>query len=148
YFKELMPQLHVIAAGSLMEFLLNDHHYSFPVGRVEFLYLRPFSFMEFLQACAPVVSDRLAKVKENKPLLPAEHAELLKWVRMYFFIGGMPAAVQAYRESHSFLDAQKVHHRILQAYQSDFGKYATHVQHKYLQMIFQQAPSLVGRVLK
>lgn len=148
YFKELLPQLHVIAAGSLMEFLLNDHRYSFPVGRVEFLYLRPLSFKEFLQALAPVVLERLESVSQSAPLSPVEHNELLKWTRKYMFIGGMPAAVQAYLESESLLESQKVHHRILQAYQSDFGKYATQTQHKYLQMIFQRAPALVGQVLK
>ncbi len=148
YFKELMPELHVIAAGSLIEFLLNDHRYSFPVGRVEFLYLRPLSFSEFLEACAPIVYGRLATLTQEEPLSATEHSELLKWVRQYFYVGGMPAAVQAYVETNSFIEAQKVHDRILQAYQSDFGKYATQVQHKYLQMIFQKTPSLIGQILK
>ena len=148
YFRELMPQLHLIAAGSLMEFLLNDERYSFPVGRVEFLYLRPLSFAEFLNAVAPIALERLNSLSLDSPLLPVEHSELLKWVRKYLFIGGMPAAVKAYITSNSFLEAQKVHQRILQAYESDFGKYASQVQHKYLQMIFQRAPILVGRILK
>ncbi len=113
YFKELMPELHVIAAGSLIEFLLNDHRYSFPAGRVEFLYLHPLSFSEFLEACAPIVYGRLASVTQEEPLSSTEHSELLKWVRQYFYVGGMPAAVQAYVETNSFIEAQKVHDRIL-----------------------------------
>lgn len=148
YFRELMPELHVIAAGSLMEFLLHDERYSFPVGRVEFLYLRPLSFVEYLTAAAPLVAERILSLSLSTPLLPIEHEELLKWVRSYLFVGGMPAAAQAYLSNASFLESQKVHHRILQAYESDFGKYATQAQHKYLQMVFQRTPPLVGQILK
>ena len=148
YFRELMPELHVIAAGSLMEFLLNDERYSFPVGRVEFLYLRPLSFEEFLRALAPMAAERVQSSTLRSPFLPMEHEELLKWVRKYLFIGGMPSAVQAYLSTQSLLESQKVQQRILQAYESDFGKYASQVQHKHLQMIFQRAPALISQILK
>lgn len=148
YFRELMPDLHVIAAGSLMEFLLHSERYSFPVGRVEFLYLRPFSFIEFLIAVAPLVAERLESITFDSPLLPVEHEELLKWVRRYLFIGGMPSAIATYLSSQSLLECQRVHQRILQAYESDFGKYASHAQHQYLQMVFQRAPLLVSKLLK
>lgn len=148
YFKELMPELHVIAAGSLMEFLLSDEKYSFPVGRVEFLYLRPLSFREFLEAAAPVVAKRLESFDLDQQPTALEHEELLKWVRRYFFIGGMPSAVEAELRSQSLLECQRIHQRILQAYESDFGKYARHTQHKYLEMIFQRAPARVGEILK
>ncbi len=148
YFKELVPELHVIAAGSLMEFLLNHEKYSFPVGRVEFLYLRPFSFLEFLQAVAPMVAERLRACATSEKILPLEHEELLKWVRQYLFVGGMPAAITAFLTANSLYESQIVHQRIIQSYQSDFGKYATHAQHRYLQMIFQKAPVIVGHVLK
>ncbi|MDB6081970.1 MAG: hypothetical protein JWO53_1242 [Chlamydiia bacterium] len=95
-----------------------------------------------------MIYERLESLSLKTPLSSVEHEEVLKWIRKYMFIGGMPAAVQAYLESGSLLESQKVHHRILQAYHSDFGKYASHGQHKYLQMIFQRAPSLVGQVLK
>lgn len=148
YFKEQMPQLHVIAAGSLLEFLLNDENYSFPVGRVEFLYLRPFSFLEYIEAAVPFISQQIKKYNlENIPS-EFEHKELLKWVRRYMFLGGMPAAIQENLKTTSLFESQRVHYRILQAYESDFGKYAKHTQHKYLQLIFQKAPSLVGQILK
>lgn len=148
YFKELMPHLHVIAAGSLMEFLLHDERYSFPVGRVEFYYLRPFSFTEFLFTLAKISYERLESVTIDQPLLPMEHEEMLKWIRRYFFIGGMPSVISNYLAKESFLDCQKVHERILQAYSSDFGKYALEVQHKYLYSLFQKAPALVGKIVK
>ena len=148
YFWELLPQLHVIAAGSLMEFLLNDHRYSFPVGRVEFAYLRPLSFQEYLDAAAPFLARRLESFSLESPPLPAEHIELLKWVRRYLFVGGMPAAVAAELARDSLLEAQRIHHLILQAYQNDFGKYASQTRHHYLQLAYQKIPALVGQQLK
>lgn len=148
YFKEQMPELHVIAAGSLLEFLLNDENFSFPVGRVEFLYLHPLSFMEYMEEAAPFLAQRLKDYHLGNVPSDLEHQELLKWVRRYMFIGGMPAAVKASINETSLLEAQRIHYRILQAYESDFGKYAKHNQHKYLQMIFQKAPALIGQILK
>jgi predicted AAA+ superfamily ATPase len=148
YFKEKMPKLHVIAAGSLLEFILNHESFGFPVGRIDFLYLHPLSFQEYLEAASPFVLQRINEYSLTKIPTPFEHEELLKWVRRYFFIGGMPAAVKASLESESLLEPQRVHYRILQAYESDFGKYARHTQQKYLQMIFQKAPVLVSQILK
>lgn len=148
YFKEQMPELHVIAAGSLLEFLLKEEDFSFPVGRVEFLYLRPLSFVEFLQEAAPFIAERLSKFHLNGPPSELEHKELLKWVRRYLFIGGMPSAIQMGVKEDSLLETQRVHSRILQAYENDFGKYAKHTQHQYLHLIFQKAPALVSKVLK
>jgi predicted AAA+ superfamily ATPase len=148
YFRELLPEQHLIAAGSLLEFLLHDERYSFPVGRVEFLYLRPLSFLEFLSVATPISYERIQTISLQSPANQVEHEELLKWVQAYFFVGGMPAAVHAFLENNSFLDGQRVHQRILQAYESDFGKYASLIQHKYLQKIFQKAPAIIGEVLK
>lgn len=148
YFKEKMPKLHVIAAGSLLEFLLKEENFSFPVGRVEFLYLRPLSFIEYLQAVSPFIANRLEAFTLAHPPSELEHKELLKWIRLYLFIGGMPSAVKISPKEGSLLEAQRVHNRILQAYESDFGKYASYTQHKYLHLIFHKAPALVAQVLK
>jgi predicted AAA+ superfamily ATPase len=148
YFKEKMPNLHVIAAGSLLEFLLKDENFSFPVGRVEFLYLHPLSFDEFLQAVAPFIAERLKTYRLDNPPSEFEHSELLKLVRQYMFIGGMPSAIKTFKENGSFYESQRVQSRILQAYESDFGKYANRTQHKYLQLIFQRTPALIGQILK
>jgi hypothetical protein len=148
YFKEKMAHLHVIAAGSLLEFLLKEENFSFPVGRVEFLYLRPLSFVEYLQAAAPFIAERLATFNPKHIPSELEHKELMKWIRRYFFIGGMPSAVRASLQENSLLETQRIHNRILQAYESDFGKYAKHTQHQYLHLIFQQAPALIAKVLK
>ena len=148
YFKEKMPKLHVIAAGSLLEFLLKEEDFSFPVGRVEFLYLRPLSFLEYLEAVSPLLAKRHQSF--NLKNLPSnlEHQEFLKWVKKYLFTGGMPAAVTASLKENSLFECQRVHHRILQAYENDFGKYAKTVQHKYLRIVFQRAPALVAKIIK
>ncbi len=148
YFKEKMPHLHVIAAGSLLEFLLKEENFSFPVGRVEFLYLRPLSFLEYLRAAAPLIAERIAEFSLTRIPNELEHKELLKWVRRYLFIGGMPSAVKESVREESLLETQRIHNRILHAYESDFGKYAKHTQHQYLHLIFQKAPALVSKVLK
>lgn len=148
YFKEKMPELHVIAAGSLLEFLLREEDFSFPVGRVEFLYLKPLSFIEYLEAACPFIAERLSLFNLQHPTSQLEHKELLKWVRRYLFIGGMPAAIKESLKEPSLLETQRVHYRISQAYESDFGKYAKHTQHKYLRIIFQKAPALVSQILK
>jgi len=148
YFKEQMPKLHVIAAGSLLEFLLKDESFNFPVGRVEFYYLRPFSFQEYLNAASPFLGQRLHTFDLMNPPSKLEHSELLKWIRRYLFIGGMPDAINASLNESSLLESQRIHHRILQAYESDFGKYAKQIQHKYLQIIFQKSPALIAQVLK
>jgi predicted AAA+ superfamily ATPase len=148
YFKEKMPKLHVIAAGSLLEFLLKDEEYSFPVGRVEFLYLRPLSFVEYLHSVSPLVAERLEKFDLKNPPSELEHQELLKLARRYLFIGGMPAAVKESLKQESLLETQRVHNRILLAYEGDFAKYGKHTQYKYLQTIFRKAPALIAQILK
>ncbi len=148
YFKEKLPGLHIIAAGSLLEFLLHDENFSFPVGRVEFLYLHPFSFIEFLEATSPFAAKKIFQYSISTPPTNLEHQEYIKEIRKYLFVGGMPAAIQSSIEEKTLLEAQRVHRRILQAYESDFGKYAKKTQHKYLELIFQKAPTLITQVLK
>lgn len=148
YFKENCPSLHVIAAGSLLEFLIHDENFSFPVGRVEFLYLKPFSFLEYLQALFPHKAERLSSFSLKNPPSQAEHEDLLKLIRKFLFVGGMPAAIQVSNEENSLIEATRVHSRILQAYENDFGKYSKISQHRYLQSIFRRSPSFVCQILK
>jgi len=119
YFKEEMKNLHVIAAGSLMEFLLNDENYSFPVGRIEFLYLRPFSFEEFLHTYKPIFIEKMKSFSLKSLPNEVEHKELLKLLKEYLFIGGMPSAINTFISTNSLLESQRVHNRILKAYESD-----------------------------
>ena len=121
YFYEQLPELHVVAAGSLLEFALGE--YSFPVGRVQFLDVFPMTFAEFLWALR---EDVAAEVVNAAPAPQSDvvHEHLLELVRRYLFVGGMPEAVAAFADSGSQQEAFAVQDEIAVAYREDFGKYA------------------------
>lgn len=149
YFKEQLPDLHIIGAGSLLEFVLQDQNFSMPVGRVQFIYLKPLSFQEFLQANN--FDDLLNYIKTctlEKPLPNVLHQQALKLIREYLIIGGMPAAVQTYLDTHDYLQVQRIQTGIMSTYRNDFGKYAKQSQHKYLQTVFTKTPGLIGQQIK
>lgn len=145
YFKEELPELHVIGAGSLLEFTLQGENFSFPVGRVEFRYMFPLSFKEFLHVTgnSKLVSE-LEQVTLDKPLTFAIHSHALSLLRDYFQTGGMPQAVLAFIQTKSPIEWKKSQQMILDTYRSDFGKYGSAAQQKYLQICFEKAPQLVG----
>lgn len=149
YFKEKMAGLHVIAAGSLLEFIMNESDFSFPVGRVQFLYMGPLSFSEFLLNHGETkILDFLGKVTVQEGIPVEIHLKLLELLRLYLVLGGMPAVVQAYFETRSLSECRKLQLSLLQTYQNDFGKYASKTKHKYLQLLFEKAPSLVATHFK
>jgi len=149
YFKEEMPGLHVIGAGSLLEFILNDEALRMPVGRVQFMYLRPLSFGEYLDASGhSMLREHLKKTQIQDGIEEVIHDKLLSLVREYFAIGGMPAAVSAFLESKSLLSCQEIQTSILTAYRRDFGKYAGRIPHRHLETIFTKVPGLIGKWLK
>lgn len=145
YFKEEMEDLHVIGAGSLLEFTLHGENFSFPVGRVEFRYLFPLSFKEFLLATGEsFLLDELERVTLAKPLSMTIHLHALTKLRDYFQIGGMPQAILTAIQTKSPIEWKKAQQMILDTYRSDFGKYGSSAQQKYLQICFEKAPQLVG----
>ncbi len=149
YFKEELPELHVIAAGSLLEFLLNAGEFRFPVGRVQFLQVHPLSFYEFLWAKEDnKILEFLKNVGVQDSIPSAIHEHLLKQVREYMILGGMPAVVQHYLETGNVLACQDKQAGLWQAYRYDFGKYAKQGQHRFLETIFTQMPSLIGQNVK
>ncbi len=149
YFKEKLPQLHVIGAGSLLEFTIEDEQFSFPVGRVQFLYLKPLSFREFLQAKGEEMAlEQIRSATVANPLGKGMHKHLLDLLKSYFFTGGMPSAIRSFLSDNSYLECQRIHDVILGNYQNDFGKYASKSQYKYLQRLFEKAPRMVGQRFK
>lgn len=120
YFYEQRPDLHVIAAGSLLENLI-DVKVSFPVGRVQYLALRPCSFYEFLGA---VGKQNLLAVLQGKPeLSTAFHGQLMHWFNRYAIIGGMPEAVRLFAETQDIVALEDVYETLVQAYKDDTEKY-------------------------
>lgn len=121
FFKEQRPDIKVIAAGSLLEMTLKQEKISTPVGRIEFLYLYPMSFDEFLLARG---SSQLTDViKKKKTFSESLHLKLLGHLNEYFYIGGMPEAVSLFIEEKSYLGIRKVHMDIIESYRQDIRKY-------------------------
>ncbi len=138
YFWETKPTLHVIAAGSLLEFALNNrkNRISFPVGRVRSIYMNPLSFCEFLSALG---KDLLAaKLRKNDGIVSdAVHAEYLGLYRSFLVVGGMPEAVLEYANSGSYLRCQRIHRDIVDNFENDFGKYSDSVDPEEINDVFQ-----------
>ena len=144
YFMEEASEYHVIAAGSALGVMLHSHS-SFPVGKVEFLDLYPMSFDEFLQATG---EEQLASFLQNASLerIAPFHEKLMRLVREYLYIGGMPAVVAAYAENRGdFGLLRKVQDTILRAYDRDFSKYATPLFATKLRKVWQSLPSQLAK---
>ena len=120
YFYELRPDLYVIAAGSQLENLV-DVKVSFPVGRVQYLALRPCSFYEFLGAIAK--NDLLAILSQKLEYTVAFHEQLMHQFNQYAIIGGMPEAIQQYAETKDVVAIEDVYETLVQAYKDDAEKY-------------------------
>lgn len=122
YFCEDRPDLHLIAAGSLLGISLARQK-SFPVGKVEFLALKPLSFLEFLSA---MEEDGLRRLIEGEDLNLAKPfgAKLQFLLKQYFFVGGMPESVQRFAQTNNFDEVRQIHNDILNAYERDFAKHA------------------------
>jgi uncharacterized protein len=145
YFYEEMPELHVVAAGSLLEFALEES--SFPVGRVQFLNLYPLCFAEYLEA---IGNGAAATAVQGNPaeISPAVHELLREELKRYFFIGGMPAAVKAYLENNSLRDAFEVQQEIAESYRMDFAKYTPRVDRFCLDSVFTSLSQHIGQQIK
>lgn len=149
YFKEKYNRLAVIGAGSLMEFALNSPDFKMPVGRIQFVYLEPLSFGEFLTASGnQFLRQYLGEIQLNGGWDDAIHQKLLELMRTYLIVGGMPSSVKEYLETNDFLGCQRIQNSLIQAYRSDFGKYAKAAELKYLQKVFDEAPRIVGSRVK
>jgi len=149
YFKEKMPELHVIGAGSFLELVINDHVYSQPVGRVQSLYMKPCSFYEYLLASQK--QQLLEYLSEVSPLTGIEaplHEKLLAVCREYYILGGMPEVIDHYLKTKQFLGCEKIHESILEYYRRDLAKYRGKINTNILEKCFIKAPSLIAQHFK
>ena len=149
YFYEQMPSLHVIAAGSLLEFVLEDHTFSMPVGRIEYMHLGPMTFEEFLLALGKQKLLELVQGYALSESMPRSiHNDLMALIKDFCVIGGMPEAVQVYVTSGSYLDCERVTSNILSTYRDDFAKYGQRVSSRRIEKVFSKAPLLIGQKFK
>lgn len=139
YFYEELPGLHVIAAGSLLEIVLNNRSKTpidFPVGRIRSIYMYPFSFREFLRGTGQAaLSDYLDGVDPDAGENIA-HSMLMDAYKTFLIVGGMPEAAADFYEHGSFLSCQNIHRDILFNFRDDIGKYNTNVPADILRQVF------------
>ena len=144
YFYEELPDIHVIAAGSLLETML-DQHISLPVGRVQYMALHPCSFVEFLTA---VGETRFIDPVRDAGLPAVFHPQLSDLFRLYALIGGMPEAVALYALERDFTALDKVYNALLNAYKNDVEKYAkTHTQRSVIRYILDEGWTFSGETV-
>ncbi|MBN1670610.1 MAG: ATP-binding protein [Kiritimatiellae bacterium] len=149
YFQEELPDLHVIAAGSLLDFALREFKHSMPVGRIEYLHLYPMTFGEFLRAMGEEsIARHLAAYHIGDDLGDAVHGKLRDLLRSYYFVGGMPSAVAAYVERRDLLEVQRIQALISTTLQDDFAKYGTRAQQRNMRQVMRYVPRNIGRKLR
>ncbi len=147
YFYEEMPELHVIAAGSMLEFALKE--VSFPVGRVSFEWMYPVTFKEFLLASKKeLLAEAIPNVFDYKPISEIVHNMIIDQLRIYFIIGGMPEAVKEYIEQNSFLKIPKIHEEIFYSYMQTLAKYNKRTDVEELDYLMKTIPKYVGSQIK
>jgi hypothetical protein len=145
YFQEEAGSIHMAAAGSLLGIRMSSPG-SFPVGKVDFLDLYPMTVPEFLDAVGESRYRRLLEEKEDlAPLPEAFHNDLLDLLRRYYFVGGMPEAVQVYCDDGDLDGVRQVQRNILDAYTLDFAKHAPVYDIPRLSQIWQSIPSHLAR---
>lgn len=144
YFYEEMPGLHLITAGSLLEFAIEK--VGVPVGRISMLYMYPLSFLEYLVATNNhLMGKEILQHPIGSPMEEVVHKKLLELLGEYLSIGGMPEAVARWIQTQDPASALNVLQQIGAAYRQDFEKYARKAQVKYLELLFRQIPHFIGR---
>lgn len=143
-FREQMPGLHVVAAGSLLEFALKKLP-SYGVGRVSSIFMYPMAYEEFLDAIGKGAwNDAVRAASPEKPLIAPLHEELVKAYRTFLMIGGMPASVRAWVETGNYRECAEELSDIQQSYYDDFSKYAAKVSPELLRSTLQSVVAQTG----
>lgn len=143
YFYEEAPQYHIICAGSLLGIALHEGT-SFPVGKVDFLSLYPLSFREFLMATA---GERFAQLldRQDYQMIALFKQTYLDALKQYYFVGGMPEAVQSFAEEKDYNEVREIQKRILAAYEQDFSKHAPVEIVPKIRMVWNSIPSQLAK---
>jgi uncharacterized protein len=144
FFYEQMPNLHVIAAGSLLEFALQKLP-TFGVGRIRTLFVYPFSFDEFL---ATLGENRILELKNNvinnKAINEIFHIKLNDYLKQFLIIGGMPEVVARYAQTRNLLEVQQVLDDLIISYKSDFTKYNKRISSERITEVFEAVTNQMG----
>ncbi len=143
YFYENAPQYNIVCAGSLLGIALHQGT-SFPVGKVDFLKLYPLSFNEFLRA---IGEERFAELldKRDFQMITSFRQTYIDALKQYYFVGGMPEAVQSFAENKDFNEVREIQRRILAAYEQDFSKHVPNEIVPRLRMLWNSIPSQLAK---
>ena len=143
YFYENAPQYHIVCASSLLGIALHQGT-SFPVGKVDFLKLYPLSFKEFLMATD---KERFAELldKQDFGMITCFKQTYIDSLKQYYFVGGMPEAVQSFAENKDFNEVREIQKQILAAYEQDFSKHAPNEIVPRLRMLWNSIPSQLAK---
>ena len=143
YFYENAPQYHIVCAGSLLGIALHQGT-SFPVGKVDFLKLYPLSFKEFLMATG---KNRFAELldKNDFGMITSFRQTYIDALKHYYFVGGMPEAVQSFTEDKDFGEVREIQKHILTAYEQDFSKHAPNEIVPKIRMLWNSIPSQLAK---
>lgn len=148
FFYEEKPDVHVIAAGSLPEAKLEREGMSFPVGRVEYAYLYPFDFFEYLEAKKENrLLDFLKNVSHDEHIPQGVHQQALNLFYEYSMIGGMPEIVKVFLEENNIDKIRNVYSSLFTAYLEDVYKYSSQANSVYLRHIVEKSPFFAGSII-
>ncbi|MCH9626214.1 MAG: hypothetical protein S4CHLAM123_14070 [Chlamydiales bacterium] len=146
WFAEDMPELPVVAAGSLLDFTLAKHEFSMPVGRIGYMYLEPLSFEEFLDAIGQhELREYLQNYVWNLNIPATIHSQLIKLLKEYLIVGGMPAAVSTWVAEKAPPIVNQIHFDLLATYRDDFAKYSGRLSINRLEDIMNSVPRQLGK---
>lgn len=143
YFYENAPQYHIVCAGSLLGIALHEGT-SFPVGKVDFLKLYPLSFKEFMMATGQKRFVELLD-KQDFQMINSFKETYIDALKQYYFVGGMPEAVQSFADNKDFNEVRDIQKRILMAYEQDFSKHAPNEIVPKIRMIWNSIPSQLAK---
>ncbi|NDV58623.1 ATP-binding protein [Bacteroides sp. 519] len=143
YFCENAPQYHIVAAGSLLGMGLHSK-ISFPVGKVDFMDLRPLSFQEFLMSLNETALVEVLK-KKDWDIITVFSEKLKEYLRYYLYIGGMPEVVDAFIQTRDWNQVRHIQNRILNSYEGDFSKHAPSEIVPRIRMVWQSIPSQLAK---
>lgn len=144
WFKECMPELAVVVAGSLLEFILDAHDFSMPVGRISYFHLEPLSFDEFLYAKNRPMLDAFNTYHVGDDMPSTIHAQALAYLKEYCMVGGLPAVVSCWLEQASWAAIRPMHYDILTTYRDDFMRYKGRYDLLLFDDVFYAIPKNIG----
>ena len=146
YFYEEMPELYVVGAGSLLEVMMVRHKISFPVGRVEYRYMFPMTFVEFMAALG---EDAVLEMYREKEIPEIAENKLASLFRLYSFVGGMPEVVARYVETEDMSQLNSVYESLITSYKDDVSKYAKNAtEANVIRHVIETAPFETGKRIK